>query len=425
MNAGAALSGAAAFQHKIDLYMRLHVISKFDAERIHWWFSLSGGKDSFAMTEGIREWYRSNRLKFTSGILTVDQWGDAAANSIKSQLPGQKVHVLDGRELTQLATNYVVGNQAPCRACSDVRRQLTDKLLDQNEPRTGFVNFIARGLHLSDTANSLIWRFALGRDPSAEMILNGKAKPIAKLSQVTYLVKPLTYIREFESEEYAKTRGFRPSCCGCPACKFPSRRDIVEESLRNFYRGERWEFDVPGMQELLTHFGGSDAFEFSAPGIHAKHNHLPADFSDFAVNHFRQIIEKSKVDWTALCDSTVDLDHIGASRMQEGTNRVPLPVVPLPALLQNRSLSVLEKSMIATMGPFWGAIGLDTRSAERAWRLQDEHFKIMVSDRWTQVTPLLRSYYSYKELKSSPNVLKFYPVKSIGRGRNECLVGGK
>jgi tRNA(Ile)-lysidine synthase TilS/MesJ len=264
---------------KVDVYLRRHVIPVLAPENIHWWFSLSGGKDSFSMAHSVRRWYQRAGLKFSASTFVIDQWGGAAARSIGRQSDWQTPTVIDGRAVTLSTTGYQAGQQAPCRSCSDVRHDLTDLLLQQNPPQAAHVPVVARGLHLSDTAVSLLWRHALGRDPSAEMIRLGKAQPLARLPRGAFLAKPLSYVREFESAAYANHFGFEAACCGCPACRFPSRRDIVEETLRDFFAGPLWEFEIPGMGEFLQHFGTTDVKSKSAAGVFPKHRHLPDGFA--------------------------------------------------------------------------------------------------------------------------------------------------
>ncbi len=391
-----------AFNRKIDLFLRLHILPTFTPERIHWWFSLSGGKDSFAMAEGIRQWYADHGLRLTASAFSIDQWGGVAPRSIGSQLGWVDVETVDGRLLTQELTGYSPGEQAPCRSCADARRQLSDDLLARRAPRAGFVTFLARGLHLSDTAASLAWRFALGRDPAGDMITQGKAKPIVALRPDVYLVKPLAYAREFESEHYAQAAGYRRACCGCPACQFPSRRDIVEETLLLFYKDPLWEFRVPGVRQVLAQFGAPNVEFISAPGVQAKQPHLPPDFGAFAVAVFRQLACVAQVAWGDLCDTSIDLDRLGAERLRYNAPLHSSPRPPLPALLRGRDLDPPEERMIATMGPFWGAVALAPALAARAWELQRQYFGLSCDPRWTQVTPLLRQYYAQRRVIPHP-----------------------
>ncbi len=404
--------GATALEAKVDLFFRLHILPHFLPEKAHWWFSLSGGKDSFAMAEAVRSWYLRKDIPFSASVFVINQWG-SATQKIAQQIQWQNLIVLDGRALTQKKTGYQSGQQAPCRSCSDARRDITDILLEANPKAVGRANLVARGLHLSDTATSLLWRYAIGRDPAADLIRLGKARPIAPLPRGGYLVKPLAYAREFESAQYADTRGFQTSCCGCPACQFPSRRDIVEETLHGFYDGPLWEFDIPGLRSLLAGFGATGVEELSAGGTLSKHRHLPPDFAHFAVDRFRSRAIDSHREWSKCCDPSMDLDKIGAARLRRNVPLIDAGNLPLPAILSGRPLSALEEWMVATMGPFWGAIGLSPELAAKAWQLQHALFGFQPDELWTQVNTLLQDFYRGRLVGKAEHPIQF--TRSIER----------
>jgi tRNA(Ile)-lysidine synthase TilS/MesJ len=390
---------------KVDLFFRLYITPHFQPEKIHWWLSLSGGKDSFAMAQALRNWYGRASLPFYASSFSIDQWGGDAVRKLGPQIAGDQLIILDGRRLTAEKTGYKPGEQAPCRACSDVRHELTDTLLLSTTHAASRINVVARGLHLSDTAVSLLWRFLRGREPAAELTRLGKARPFTRLPNGAFLAKPFSYVREFESAAYADKHGFSSACCGCPACKFPSRRDIVEETACGFFDDPLWEFDIPGMSELLTHFGATAVRALSAPGQLAKHRHLPDNFASFVVERFRRQAFESKRKWAEICDPARDLDVIGTSRLGSSKPLEGGTRIPLPGLFQPRPLSHLEEAMIATMGPFWGAIGLTPMLAAQAWRLQKTSFDFLSDDLWTQVNVQLHAYYKHGALLPNERLL--------------------
>jgi tRNA(Ile)-lysidine synthase TilS/MesJ len=399
-----------AVDRKIDLFFKRHVVPFFDPDQIRWWFSLSGGKDSYSMAHAVGRWYERNAAELHASSFLIDQWGGPAASGTKSNL-ARRLHIVDGRALTQERTKYKPGEQAPCRSCADVRRDLTDELVEHALPRDNRgLNFIARGLHLTDIAVSLIWRHAWGRDAAKELIEGSKASPVTQIKERTFLVKPLTYVREFESAAYADGCGYTPQCCGCPACKFPSRRDIVEETLCDLYEGTLWEFDVPGMRAFLNHWGGIDDAKLrSVPGRHAKHRHLPPRFSAFVVEKFREEMKGITVDWSALCDPAVDLDKLAAARMLDDAPIRPAKRLPMPGLLKNRDLTNVEQSLIATLGPFWGAFGLGSTISREAITLQTQYFGWFPDERWTQVNRLLHEFYRNRPHSKPELVLRHIP----------------
>jgi len=80
--------------------------------------------------------------------------------------------------------------------------------------------------------------------------------------------------------------GIDTRCCGCPTCRFPSRRDIVEESIAGFLRGPSGSLMCQGMEELVSNFSpleGVSAIKRRSERIEQKHPHLPRAFADATV----------------------------------------------------------------------------------------------------------------------------------------------
>lgn len=391
-------TAADAFRSKLDLFMSRYVTPEFDPARIVWWLSLSGGKDSYAMATGLRQWYLGRAIPFTAKVFTIDQWGGPAATALSRQITWTEVQIVDGRSLTLHRTRYQPGEQAPCRKCADVRRDVSDELIRSAGISPDRVNFVARGLHLSDTAVSALWRFVMGRNPASDMIDSGKAKPLAYLSQQVYLAKPLCFVREYESQSFALANGFQPACCGCPACQYPSRRDIVEETVLELYRGPFWEFDIPGVVDLLDNRGGRgtalEVRRLSAPGIEKKKPHLPPGFPRFAAQFHRRALRRDVLHQVAHeFDSGRCLDDLGFRRLFGRQSAIEVDRIPMPSLIGADELTGEQELMVAALGPFWGALALDPNAAKSAYLLQERIFGFGVDEQWSHITPILREFY--------------------------------
>lgn len=402
------------FTYKVDLFMRSHILPCFDPGKIRWWLSLSGGKDSFSMAEGLRDWYTQRRIRFDSVLFTINQWQGDAHLAIKEQIRWGDVQVIDANALTAQSTGYQTGQQAPCRLCADVRRDVTDKLIrEDSDLPVGdppLVNMIARGLHLTDTSISALWRHAMGRPAAQSILTAGKARRIAHLYGNVYLAKPLYYVREFESEQYARMAGYRRSCCGCPACQYPSRRDIVEESIAGFLRSPLWEFEVPGIRELLLKSDPVDSIDKikrrSQPGTEVKHPHLPRAFAIATAEKYLKCWNSVRTHLAPLLAADSDLDVRGINWLRNRDRCEGSGNLPMPSILRNHSVgdySDFHLMTIATLGPFWGAIGLESGAASRAWDIQREYFGIYIDERWSQTQELLREYYRERPAERTPN----------------------
>src|SRR5260370_21592391 len=60
---GTNISAIESVYRKIDLFFQLHILPVLDPTKIHWHFSLSGGKDSFVMANAVKNWYVRQNLR--------------------------------------------------------------------------------------------------------------------------------------------------------------------------------------------------------------------------------------------------------------------------------------------------------------------------------------------------------------------------
>jgi len=258
------------------------------------------------------------------------------------------------------------------------------------------VNLIARGLHLSDTAISYLWRWAF-YDCIEDSLIKSKYLPLVQIKEGVFLAKPLAFTREFETEEFSKIHGFISSCCMCPACRYPSRRDIVEESMLYLLKvkGDSfWEFSVPGVSGYLRNFAPSSRgslMGISTGGFASKCNHIPDSFYSYAISFF---MEKSGTVNFDKYNANLYLDDFGKNSVLTQTKlefdgKMPIPKFFCP----DATLSEYERRMISTLGPFWGFIGLKEEQRKRVLDFQTEIFGFTPDKAWGQVNYLLNLFY--------------------------------
>jgi len=391
---GHTLNPIQSLKSKLDLFLRKHVLPRFSPERIFWCLSVSGGKDSYCLAHSLMAWYEERNLNFHGIGLHIDQWG-GAVREIQELIPWLEIHIVNARSMTASHTGYTPGMQAPCRKCSDVRRLCTDTYL-RTIPQNFEAVFVARALHLSDTAVSLLWRHTFGIDAAGDMVKANKAAPIAKLSYANYLVKPFSFVREFEAQAYAYSNGYTKLCCGCPACNMPGRRDIVEESILNILHSPFWEFQIPGLADLLDYYSGyqtwNEIMQASTPGIEKKVPHLSNSFFDFAVDYYLSKLKTSLKQPNHLqLDYDKDLDVIGIQKIFSSLHPLKINRLPAPALLiRPDSLTLLERKLISCLGPFWGALSLNRSTRDTALEYQQQLFGLAFDKDLSFVTDLIR-----------------------------------
>ena len=380
---------------KVDQYMNNFIISRFNPNEIHWWFSMSGGKDSYSMCLGIYLWYIQNGYDFKGTGFMIKQWDNDVLRMLQKQIDWLRIICVDAYDETQKVLNYQDGDQAPCKRCSDIRKSAGDRelfpLMDRNK-----VNLIVRGLHLSDTAISYLWRWVFN-DFVNKSLHTVKYLPLTQIKEHVFLAKPLAFTREIETEEYSKMFGYISSCCKCPACRYPSRRDIVEESILYIYRSanlDYWELSVPGITDYFEHNAPNDWKELiniSVGGFAHKCNHIPDDFYSFAFDYFDS---KMRYLDLSIFDINNCLDDIGRDGILTGEKKIYSGKIPIPKFFcKDLSLSEYERRMIATLGPFWGFIGLDKEQHKQVMRLQNDILGYMPNKMWEQVNYLLNIFY--------------------------------
>lgn len=379
---------------KFDLFMELYILPKFNPESIRWVFSISGGKDSFAMCDVVHDWYMHNSYRINAMGIHIWQWGNEFPDlRISDNLPWlERCRIIDARELTNNSIHYVDKSQAPCHSCATVRHTVSDQLL--KEIGTELPVFLCRGLHLSDVAISILWRLFWNAN---EYSFSNKGLPIIELSQNQYLVKPLCFAREYECQEYSKYKHYVLYSCDCPMTTFPSRRDIVEESIRLFYKSYLWEFDIPYVTTYLESNAKLSSYniikELSLEGIEKKNNSLPDDFFEYVLERLKEKVANNKN-----AEMLPQIDLIGYNLLKKGkTVNSPHSILYTCKFFANpMSLTDFDRRMIATLGPFWGACALPLSEKEYYWQLQNKIFDIKLDKSWSQVEYWLKKYYAYK-----------------------------
>lgn len=327
------------------------------------------------------------------------QWDDSSA-AIEARFHWlDELLFFDLREKTAsiLCENQAV--QAPCSKCSLIRKECSDYFFSQlNSDKDDMIPILCRGLHLTDMANSMIWRLIWDHSPTDSLFSLGKGKPLVKLFSNVYLAKPLCFVREFESQAYADAFHYSPYQCECPALKYPSRRDIIEESVSLYYTKPLWEFEIPGMdcffKTVLTCEKGLVAMH-SVPGKETKQATLPEGFFSFGVDYFRRITEKNRAallsnirDRSRYLEDAVPQFLSYNQLQQESDSNLNFKLLTSPD-----SLTGFDRKMITTLGPFWGAISLKSPLREGVFDLQRKIYDYGIDQNWSQVIDLLLLYY--------------------------------
>lgn len=386
---------------KIDMFMKKNIVNLMDPNKVFWWISVSGGKDSYAMALAIFLWYKKNNYIYNGEAIFINQWDKREIyHYLCKKIDWMPVRIIEAVNDTSMYTNYKIGMQAPCMKCSQVRKQTGDIYI-MHHYKNGYYNVLARGLHLTDMAISYLWRNFWGIDTIdfAENLEKGKPFEKLNLQKEIYLAKPLCLIREYECEQFSNLHQYKAICCGCPACAFPSRRDIVEESIRQLWDDGLWEFSVKGIKTYLDQIdiGSNNIREVSLRGKENKCSHLSGDFIEYALKYWKSCIKYTNI----VFDTSNYLDDIGYNFLVNNVE-CSSEKIYMPKFFGDVELSIKEKLMIATVGPFWGAVGYsDKKKRDNILQLQYDICNIKIDSLWSQVNSILKCYYNVKKMEDT------------------------
>ena len=384
---------------KIEYYMQNYIMPYFSPEKIHWYFSVSGGKDSFVLADLIYQWYRKHNKHMTATGLHIIQWDDSKIEIEKRFNWLDDLLFLDARAETCQMVKSSKFKQIACGNCSKIRKACSDAYFSKTDAnKYNMVNILCRGLHLTDMANSLLWRLLWEQNPIRSIISKNKGKPIVKLFDNLYLAKPLCFFREFESQSYAHFFQYKPFQCNCPALTYPGRRDIIEESVTLFYSNLLWEFNIQGMDLFFSNVLKCDKkliMERSLPGKERKNPTLPEEYFQFALEYFSDITDYNKDKIISFIKDSDDFmeDYMPAFLLDGKIEQMKKLNPNFKLLMARGNITQLDKRMIATLGPLWGCLALNKASRERALKLQKEIYNFHLTSTWTQVSELLDLYY--------------------------------
>lgn len=385
---------------KIDAFMSDFILPLAGPQEIFWWLSMSGGKDSYAMAQGLYRWYVSKGLTFHGKGFFVAQWNRSksiqAYFDLCSQLPWLEIEYLDAIDDTLSCTLYIEGQQAPCRKCADVRRELGDAFV-RAKRESGFLNVIAKGHHLTDLSISLLWRRFFRKNCIKVIDMDNKGAPltICKGLENIYLAKPLCAFREYETQAFAHSMNFSSATVYCPAAKYPDRRDIVKETLGLLFDGDLWEYDIPEIVYYAKKYQIDP--HMSACGREDHRYLLSNEYIEYCNKLFDKKIHMFEINRKCFIEYCCWLENVGVSYLIDSTET---------SVSNHKSCSLYSESthaaiaplvlkrIAATLGPLWGSVGLHEKGArEKAQCINQMVFGVVVDESWSQVNSLICQFY--------------------------------
>ncbi|MEC8820277.1 MAG: tRNA 2-thiocytidine(32) synthetase TtcA [Pseudomonadota bacterium] len=197
---------------------------------------LSGGKDSFAMLDILRELQRRAPIDFELLAVNLDQKQPGFPENVLPdylQSEGVPYRILE-QDTYSLVTEMVPQGKTYCGWCSRFRRGIIYKFAKRN----GY-NKIALGHHRDDIIETLFLNlFHAGKL---------KAMPAKLLSDdgENIVIRPLAYCKEVDLIRYAELQAFPIIPCNLCGSQDNLQRQVIKEMLNG------WQRQFPGRVETI------------------------------------------------------------------------------------------------------------------------------------------------------------------------------
>lgn len=183
---------------------------------------LSGGKDSLSLLHLLLHLQRCAPIRFEVGALTVDPMVEGFEPArLKPYLAELAVpYFFEAQPIMEQAKAHM-GKPSYCAFCSRIKRGIMYRVL-----RDEGYNVLALGQHLDDLAESFLMSAFHGGQ-----LRTMKARYQNDAGDVR-VIRPLVYVRERQTAEFAQEAGLPVIPDSCPACfEMPTQRQHMKQLL--------------------------------------------------------------------------------------------------------------------------------------------------------------------------------------------------
>lgn len=183
---------------------------------------LSGGKDSLTLLQVLSHLQRYAPVRFELGALTVDPMVEGFdPSTLKPYLAGLGMpYFYQSEPILERAHDHMIGDSY-CSWCARMKRGVMYGLAR----REGY-NVLALAQHLDDLAESFLMSAFHGGQ-----LKTMKAHYLIDAGDLR-VIRPLVYVRERQTRDYAERAGLPVIRDSCPACfSMPTQRAHMKELL--------------------------------------------------------------------------------------------------------------------------------------------------------------------------------------------------
>ncbi len=225
---------------------------------------LSGGKDSYAMLDILRNLQKSAPISFELVAVNLDQKQPGFPEHILPEyLQANEIpfHIIE-RDTYSVVKEVIPEGKTTCGLCSRMRRGTLYRFAQEN----GFTK-IALGHHREDILETLF----------LNMFYGGKLKTMPpKLRSddgLNTVIRPMAYCREKDIVSYAELRQYPIIPCNLCGSQENLQRQVIKEMLSD------WDERFPGRIEVMfsslknvvpSHLLDTELFDFEKFGLSAS-----------------------------------------------------------------------------------------------------------------------------------------------------------
>ncbi|HNY13275.1 MAG TPA: ATP-binding protein [Candidatus Wallbacteria bacterium] len=192
--------------------------------------ALSGGKDSFTLLDALTRLKLRAPVEFSLFVCMVHPgFPGFMINEIEQWLKDNKYEYhIERSDIYETVFQDAEKSKDGCFHCSRQRRSVLYRIADANNCQK-----IALGHHSDDFIETVL----------LSMFFNGKIETMLPIfeagSKKFRIIRPLMYVSERTTADYAKDKEFPVACCGCPLCKTNTlRRAKVKKMLADFEKND-------------------------------------------------------------------------------------------------------------------------------------------------------------------------------------------